>query len=59
MSIKVIINPLKETTLFPYLGRTITYNNSDWGALYINLQKTQKRWGVVAKVLGNTGAPIK
>ena len=53
------MNPIEVATTLLYLGHTITYNISDWGALYRNLQKTQKRWGVVAKVLGNTGAPIK
>ena len=37
--IKVNINSLKEETSFPYLGRTITHNHSDWEALYSNLRK--------------------
>ena len=37
----------------------VTYNNSDWAALYINLWKSWRRWGVVANVLGKTGALIK
>ena len=35
------------------------YNNNDWEALYINLRKAQRRWGMVAKVLGKTGVLIK
>ena len=33
------------TVELPYLGRTITYNNTNWAALYANLRKAQKRWG--------------
>ena len=46
--------PLLEA--FPYLGRTITYSNSDWSAVYLNLRKSWRRWGVVARVLESTGA---
>ena len=51
--------PLKATTSFPYLVRTVTYNNSDLVALYSNLQEDKMIWGMVAKVLGKTGVPIK
>ena len=53
MEIRVNLNPLEATTAFPYLGRTIRYNNSDWVALY------SRSWGLVAKVLGKIGSPIK
>ena len=53
------LNTLEEKTEFPYLGRTVMYNNNDWEALYINLRKAQRRWGMVAKVLGKTGVLIK
>ena len=59
VAIRVNLNPLKATTAFPCLGRTITYNNSDWVALCSNLCKSKRRWGVVEKVLSKTGAPIK
>ena len=59
MVYRVNPNPLEATTVFPYLVRTFTYNNSYWAALYSNLRKTQKKWGMVAKVLGKTGALIK
>ena len=58
MAIKVDLNPIEATTAFPYLGRTITYNNSDWEALYSNLRKSQRIWGIVEKVLGKEGVPI-
>ena len=58
MVIRVNLNPLEETTAFPYLGRTFKYNNSDWVALYINLRKDHRRWGMVEKVMGERGVPI-
>ena len=59
--VAVIVNliPLEATSAFPYLGRIITYNNSDWAEFYSNLWKSQRRWGVVSKMLGDTGSPIK
>ena len=59
VAIKVNMNPLEATTDFPYLGHPITYNNSDWAALYSNLQKDQRRWGMVEKVPGKMGKLIK
>ena len=59
MEIKVNMIPINASTAFPYLGRPITYNNSDWAALYINFQISQRIWGIVAKVMGNMGATIK
>ena len=59
MTVRVNLTPLEATTAFRYLGRTVMYNNNDWEALYINLRKSQRRCGMVSKVLGKTGAPIK
>ena len=59
MAIRVNLNPLESTTAFLYLGSTITYNNSDWVALYSNLRKAQKRWFMVSNVLGKLGWPIR
>ena len=59
MTTKVNLNPLEATTYFPYLGHKITYNNSDWVALYSNLRKDKRRWGVVATVLGKKEERIK
>ena len=36
---------------FPYLGRTIAYINSNWAAVYQNMQKSQRRWGMLVMVL--------
>ena len=59
MAIKVNLNPLEASTVLPYLKSTIMYNNSEWAALYSNLQKYQRSWGMVEKVLGKAGALIK
>ena len=48
--------PLKD---FPYLGRTISYNNRNWAAVYQNLRKDQRLWGMVARVLESTGATMR
>ena len=53
------MNPLEAATAFPCLGRTITYNNNYWVAIYSNLRKSHRRWGMVEKFLGKTGKPIK
>ena len=31
--------PLEPGDAFPYLGRTVVYNNSDWEAMHHNLWK--------------------
>ena len=59
MAIRVNLDPLEATTAFPYLSCMVNLNNSDWVDLYRNLRKSQRRWGVVAKVVGNTGASVK
>ena len=43
---------------FPYLGRNITYNNISWAAIYLNICKYWRRWGVIARVLERTGAMV-
>ena len=49
---------LDTTEASQYLGRTVASNNSDRADLYINMSKAQGRWGVVEKVLTNTGAMV-
>ena len=44
---------------FPYLGRMIAYNNSDWAEVYLNLRKSWRRWGMVARVIKRTGAIVR
>ena len=45
--------PLSDT--LPYLGRIIAYNNINWSTVYKNL----RRWGMLARVLENTGAIVQ
>ena len=59
MAIRVKLVPIEATIAFSYLGRTATYNNSNCAELYINLRKAQYLWGMIAKVMGKKGAPIK
>ena len=42
---------------FKYLGRTIAANNSDWPALYTNLNKARRKWSTLARILTKTGLP--
>ena len=51
MLIRMNAEPLDPSVAFPYLGRTVAYNNRDWVDLYQNLKKTRRRFGVVAKVV--------
>ena len=44
---------------FPYLGRTIAYNISNWVAVYHNLKKAKQRWWVISKVMAKTGAMVQ
>ena len=49
---------LPQLEAFPYLRRAITYNNRNWAAVYQNLRKAWRRWGMIARVLANTGATV-
>ena len=49
---------LPTSEAFPYLLRKIANNNSDWLAIYQNLRKAQRRWGIVAKVPENAGETV-
>ena len=44
---------------FPYLGRTIAYNNSDWSVVYQNLKKVHSWWGIITRVLVDTVAAVR
>ena len=50
---------LPSSEAFPYLGRTIAYNNSDWSAVYQNLRISQRGWRVIVRVLVKTGATAR
>ena len=50
---------LPPSEVLLYLGQTITYNNSDWETVYLNLRKARRRWGMIARVLKRTGATMR
>jgi Reverse transcriptase (RNA-dependent DNA polymerase) len=47
---------LEKVDTFRYLGRLLSYTNSDWPTIYHNLKKAQQWWGMVARVLVRDGA---
>ena len=49
---------LPPSDYLTYLGRTIAHNNSYWTAIYQNMMKVQRRWGVLTRVLKNTVAMV-
>lgn len=51
--------PIDKVHSFRYLGRPIAASNSDWPALYRNLQKAKQQWAYISRVLTNEGAPPK
>ena len=44
---------------FPYPEWTIAYNNIDWPAVYQNLKKEQRWWGMIVRVLEKPGATVR
>ena len=50
---------LPSPEAFPYLGQTIAYSNSNWEAVYLNLRRVWRRWGMIARVLERTGATVR
>ena len=44
---------------FPYLGQTTKYSNSDWTAVYQNLRKARRLWGMVVRVLAKMGETVR
>ena len=54
MSISVKAEDMETTAAFTYLNLTVTYTNRNWAALYQNLRKAWRRWGMVTKVTTKT-----
>ena len=48
--------PLPRVDTFKYLGRPIASNDDDWPALYRNLTRARRKWGMVRRVLTREGA---
>ena len=53
LAISVNAEHLDPVVAFPYLGRTVAYNNSGWADLYQNLRKVQRRWAMVGELVTN------
>ena len=51
--------PLERVDMFRYLGRLLAGNNNDWPAVHHNLVKARRRWGMLSRVLINTGVAPK
>ena len=43
---------------FPYLGCTILFNNRDWAAIYQNLRKSHRNWGMVLGLMVKAGGKV-
>ena len=56
---QINVEDTPPTDTFPYLGRTIAYNNSDWSAVYHNLRNAQRRWVMIARVLMKTVSTVR
>ena len=59
MSIQVNLDPQDSAATFPYMVRTIAYNNSDLVYLYHNISKLQPRWGMFLMVLVKVGSMVR
>ena len=45
VSFQINVEALTPSYAFPYLRRTIAFNNSNFPEVYHNLNKAQRRWG--------------
>jgi len=52
-------SPLDRVRTFRYLGRVLSDTDSDWPALYHNLAKARKRWGMLSRLLRREGCRPK
>ena len=59
VTIEALGTDLEKVLKFCYLGRPIAANNSDWPALYHNLQKAKAKWGMIARPLVKTGVRMR
>ena len=56
--LQINVEALPPSEAFPYLGWTITYNNTNCLAVYQNLRKSRRRWGMITGLLANTGSTV-
>ena len=59
MLISVNAETMDPTADFLYLDHTVSYNNSNWSALYHNIKKYRRWCGMVAKVLTKVGSSVR
>ena len=58
VSFQINADPLLPPGASPYPRRIIAYKNGYWSAVFQNLRKARRRWGVVSKVLTKMGATV-
>ena len=59
VSFQINAEDLPPLEAFHYLRQKITYNNSNWPAVYQNLQKAQRWWCVIARLLKKTKETVR
>ena len=59
VSFQINIESLSPSETFLYLGRKISYNNINWIAVYQNLNKACRWWGVILRVFAKIGAMLR
>ena len=58
VSFQINAESLPPSEAIPYLGRIIAFNNSDWAAVYQNLQRARRWQVIIARVMEMTGATV-
>ena len=59
VSFQINAKALPPWETLSYLGMKTAYNNSNWLAMFQNLNKAQRQWGVILEVLKNPGAMVR
>ena len=59
VTIKFHLVPLDSASIFPYLLCIIPYYNIEQEAMYHNLRKAQKMWGMVSRILVKVGVMVR
>lgn len=59
VNIQVLGNDLERVTTFKYLGRVLAANNSDWPALFANINKARGKWALISRPLLRTGVSTR
>ena len=57
--LQINVETLPPLEALPYLGRKIAYNSSNCAAVYRNLRKARRRWGMIASVLERIGETVQ